>query len=150
VQIHDAKDFYSGLLFIAIGLAFAIGAANYPLGSAVRMGAGYFPLILGGLMAVLGLIITVSSLRATNKDEGIGAFAFTPLLLILGAIVLFGVLVQPLGLIPATVLLVVVGALGGGEFRLKEVAILAVVLVAMAVGIFYYGLGLPFHLWPEF
>jgi putative tricarboxylic transport membrane protein len=150
VQIHDPKDFYSGLLFIAIGLAFAIGATNYPLGSAVRMGAGYFPLILGGLMAVLGVIITVSSLRATNKGEGVGAFAFTPLLLILGAIVLFGVLVQPLGLIPATVLLVVVGALGGGEFRLKEVAILAVVLVAMAVGIFYYGLGLPFHLWPEF
>lgn len=150
MTIHNPKDFYSGLLFFVVGLAFAIGATNYPIGTAVRMGAGYFPLILGGLMAVLGLIILLGSVRATNKGEGIGTFAFTPLLLVLGAIVLFGVLVQPLGLIPATVLLVVVGALGGGEFHLKEVIILAVVLVAMAVGIFYYGLGLPFHLWPEF
>jgi hypothetical protein len=150
MKIHNPKDFYSGLMFLAVGLAFAIGATNYPIGTAVRMGAGYFPLILGGLMAVLGLIILLGSLRAANPGEPVSAFAYTPLLLILGAIVLFGVLIQPLGLVGATIVLVIVGALGGGEFHLKEVAVLAVVLVAMAVGIFYYGLGLPFHLWPEF
>jgi len=150
MQIHNPKDFYAGLLFIAVGLAFAIVATNYPLGTAVRMGAGYFPLILGGLMAVLGAIIALGSLRSGNKGEPVPAFAFRPLALLLAAIVLFGVLVQPLGLILATFVLVFVGALGGGEFRLTEVAILAVALVIMAVGIFAYGLGLPFQLWPSF
>jgi len=148
MRIKNAKDFWAGLMFIAFGLGFAIGARNYAMGTAVRMGPAYFPTMLGGVLAVLGLVIFVRSF-ASRFELRVPAFAFRPLLLIGGAIVLFGLLLQPLGLVLATVALIVVGAYGGHEFRWKEVVILSVIMVAVAVGVFYYGLGLPFNIWPE-
>jgi hypothetical protein len=133
-------------MFIGFGVGFAIVAQNYQMGTAVRMGPAYFPTVLGGLLAVLGLAIFIQSLVIDGPK--VPAFAFRPLILILVAIVLFGIVLKPLGLVLASVILVGVGALGGHEFRWKEVAILYVVLVVFSVFVFVKGLGLPFPIWP--
>jgi putative tricarboxylic transport membrane protein len=148
VRVRNRKDLYSGLIFAAFGALFAIIAHDYPMGSALRMGPAYFPTILGTLLVVLGIIIAARSLFL--EGEPIAPFGFRELGLILGALILFGTLLDHLGLVISTVILIFLGSMAGHEYRTKEVAVLAVVLVAFALGVFYYGLGLPFHIWPEF
>jgi putative tricarboxylic transport membrane protein len=116
------------------------------MGNAVRMGPAYFPTVLGGLLAVLGLAILIQSLVIAGPK--VSAFVFRPLILIIVAIVLFGVLLKPLGMVIAAAILVFLGALGGHEFRWKEVTILYVVLALFSVFVFVKGLGLPFPVWP--
>jgi hypothetical protein len=147
-KVMNYKDLYSGLIFVAFGALFALIARNYPMGTALRMGPAYFPTILGSLLIVLGVIIAARS--AVVKADTVEPIGFRELGLILGALVLFGLLLDHVGMVISTVLLIFVGALGGHEFRTKEVAILAAILTALAVGVFYFGLGLPFRLWPEF
>ena len=148
MKIRSPKDFLAGLMFMAFGLGFAIGAQNYTMGSAVRMGPAYFPTLLGGLLAVLGLAVLIQSLVVEGPK--IPHFHLRPMILIIISIVLFGIVLKPLGLIVATALLIVIGALGGHEFRTKEVAILYVVLVIFSVAVFVKGLGLPIPTCPEF
>lgn len=147
LRVRNRKDLYSGLIFMFFGGFFAIVARNYPMGSALRMGPSYFPTILGSLLVILGAIICVRSLVSTG--EKISPIGFRPLLLILSAVLVYGFLLDRLGLIIATISLVFISALGGHEFRFREVVILTALLVALSVGAFYYGLGLPFPLWPK-
>lgn len=147
LRVRNRKDLYSGLIFMFFGGFFAIVARNYPMGSALRMGPSYFPTILGSLLVILGAIICARSL--VSAGEKISPIGFRPLLLILSAVLVYGFLLDRLGLIIATISLVFISALGGHEFRLREVVILAALLVALSVGAFYYGLGLPFPLWPK-
>ncbi len=147
LRVRNWKDLYSGLIFIFFGASFFMVARNYPMGTALRMGPSYFPTILGGLLAILGVIIALRSLAVTG--EPISPIGFRPLLLILAAVLLYGFLLDRFGLIAATVALIFVSALAGHEFRFKEVLILTVILVALSVGAFVYGLGLPFPLWPR-
>jgi hypothetical protein len=146
MKIRAPKDFWAGLMFIGFGLGFAVIAQNYQMGTAVRMGPAYFPTVLGGLLALLGLAIFVQSFAISGPK--VPAFLFRPLILILVALVLFAILLKPLGLVLASAVLIFVGALGGHEFRWKEVAILYVVLAAFSVFVFVKGLGLPFPIWP--
>lgn len=146
IKIRSSKDFYSGLIFIGFGLATVWLARTYPMGSAQRMGPGYFPTILGGLLGVLGFIILIESL--TVDGPPVTGFAIKPLLLVLGAVTAFALLVQPAGLVAAIIVLIFVSALGGHEFRFKEVLLTALVLAAASVGIFVYGLQLQFNVWP--
>lgn len=146
MKIKAPKDFWAGLMFIACGLAFAIGAQNYQMGTAVRMGPAYFPTMLGGLLAVLGLVVFLRSL--VIEGPKVPRFFFKPVILIVIGTVLFGALLKPLGVVIATGALTVVGALGGVDFRWKEVAILCVVLAVFAVWVFVKGLGLPIPVWP--
>jgi hypothetical protein len=146
MRIRAPKDFWAGLMFIGFGIAFAVIAQNYQMGTAVRMGPAYFPTMLGGLLALLGLAIFVQSFAVEGPK--VRAFLLRPLVLILLATVLFGIALKPLGLVVASAILVGVGALGGHEFRWKEVAILYVVLVVFSVLVFVKGLGLPFPIWP--
>jgi hypothetical protein len=148
MRIKNPTDFWTGLLFGGFGLFAAIyAAAHYSLGSAVRMGPGYFPVWVGGLVAILGTALLLRSLRL--EGPGLPRMRLRPALFVLGASVAFGYLLKPLGLVLATLLLVVVSALGGHEFRWKEAALLAAGLAAFAVAVFVYGLGLPFPLWPS-
>lgn len=147
-KILSPKDLYSGLIFIAFGALFAIVARNYPMGTALRMGPAYFPTILGSLLVALGVIIAVRS--AFVRGDAVSPIGLRELGLILGALVLFGLLLDHVGMVISTVLLIFVGSMAGHEYRTKEVAILAAILTALAVGVFYFGLGLPFRLWPEF
>jgi hypothetical protein len=147
MKIKSPKDFWSGLMFVASGLFFAIWAiTHYQMGTAVRMGPAYFPTMLGGLMVVLGLMILASSLALEGPK--VPPFLFRPLLMISLGLVLYGYLMKPLGLVGATAALVYVGALGGHEFRWKEVTILYVILILFSWLVFVKGLSLPFPLWP--
>ena len=147
MQIKAPKDFWSGLMFLVSGLFFAVWAVtHYQMGTAVRMGPAYFPAVLGGLLAVLGLAILLGSLALEGPP--VARFHFRPLTLITIAALMYAYLMKPLGLVLATVALVFVSALGGHEFRWKEVAILAVILVLFSVLVFVKGLALPFPLWP--
>lgn len=146
MKIKAPKDFWAGLMFIGFGIGFAAVAQNYSMGTAVRMGPAYFPTMLGGLLALLGLAIFIQSLVVEGPK--VPQFLFRPLVLIILAIVLFGILLKPLGMVLAAAVLVVLGALGGHEFRWKEVAILYVVLAIFSVLVFVKGLGLPFPVWP--
>jgi hypothetical protein len=148
MKIKSPKDFWSGLMFMASGLFFAVWATtHYQMGTAVRMGPAYFPAVLGGLLTVLGLIILAGSLTA--EGPAVPRFHFRPLVLITVATVAYGYLMKPLGLVGATAALVFIGALGGHEFKWREVAILYVVLIVFSVLVFVKGLTLPFPLWPE-
>ena len=148
IKIKSPKDFWAGLMFIASGLFFMIGARYYRLGSAASMGPGYFPTLLGGLMAVIGGIVFFQSLVA--KGEKVAAIPLRLLFWITLSLLGFGYLLQPIGLVLALALLIVLSAWAGHEFRLREVLLLSVVLIILSVGVFAKGLGLPFPLWPKF
>ena len=148
MKIKSPKDFWAGLMFIGFGLFAAVWAVtHYQMGTAVRMGPAYFPVLLGGLLAVLGLIVLVGSFAIDGPK--VPAFSFRPLILISLACVLYGYLMKPLGLVGATAALVFVSALGGHEFKFKEVAILYVLLIVFSILVFVKGLTLPFPLWPD-
>jgi putative tricarboxylic transport membrane protein len=133
-------------MFIAFGVGFAWIAQNYQMGTSVRMGPAYFPTLLGGLLAVLGLAILIQSFFTSGSP--VPKFYFRPLILIVLATVLFGILLKPLGLVLSLAVLIGIGAFGGFEFRSKEVAILYVVLAIFSVLVFVKGLGLPIPVWP--
>ncbi len=148
MQIKSPKDFWAGAMFIAFGAGMAaIAIKDYQMGNAVRMGPAYFPTVLGGLLAILGLVLLLRALAL--KGEKIGRFHFRPLLLILAACVAFGYLLKPLGLLGALLVLVFVSAYGGHEFKRKEVLILYAVLFVFSVLVFVKGLTLPFPICPE-
>jgi len=144
---RDRKDFNAGVMYIVIGAFFALWAKNYPMGSAVRMGPAYFPTVLGWMLAGLGAILFFRSFFA-HSEEPPTKTHWRPLVAILGAASLFGVLIGPAGLVAASATMMIVGAFGGWDFRWKEQIINSVVMTATCTGIFYYGLGLPFKLFP--
>ena len=149
MKIKSPKDFWSGLMFIASGLFFAVWAVtHYQMGTAVRMGPAYFPAVLGGLLAVLGAIILAGSL--VIEGPKVPTFFFRPLGLVSLGCVLYGYLMKPLGLVGATAALVYVSALGGHEFNWKEVTILYVLLMVFSWLVFVKGLALPFPMWPAY
>lgn len=148
IRICNKKDFYAGLIFIFFGVLAMLVARSYPMGTSSRMGAGYFPIILGGILALLGLAISARGLLWLS-GEPLKPWALRPLLLVSGGVLAFGFLVEPLGLVLATLTLIVMSCLGGMEFRLREVAILFLMLAALAAGIFIYAVGLPLKVWPS-
>jgi len=147
MRIKSPKDFWAGLMFIGVGAFFVAWAAtHYQLGTAVRMGPAYFPILLGGLLVFLGALILLESFAMAGPP--VPRFSFRPLILISLACVVYGYLMKPLGLVGATAALVVISAYGGHEFKWKEVIILAIVLIVFSVLVFVKGLSLPFPLWP--
>jgi hypothetical protein len=151
LKIKSEKDFWSGLMFIAVGLGFAWGATEYSFGSSARPGPAYFPFGLGILMAVLGAMVLFKAL--TFEVEGgdkIGPWAWKPLLVIVLSVAGFGLLLPKLGMVISLPLLVFAAATAGDEFRWKEALVNAVLLTAMSWGIFIKGLSLTIPLWPVF
>jgi len=159
MRIKSQRDFFAGLMFSAVGVAFAWGATHYSIGSGARMGPGYFPLMLGILLAILGLVIVFGALVVETEDgEPVGRIAWKPLGFIIGSNILFGVLLGGLpsvgipafGLIVAIYGLTFVAAMAGDEFKAKEVAILATVLALGSYLAFVVLLKLQFPVWPFF
>jgi hypothetical protein len=148
MKIKSPKDFWAGLMFIAFGLFFLIGARKYEMGSTARMGPAYFPTLIGGVIAVIGGIVVFQSLIV--KGARVTVIPLRLIFYITVAVLLFGCLLKPLGFVLALVLLVVISAYAGHEFKLKEVLILSAVLIILSVLVFVKGLGLPFPLWPKF
>ncbi|MEK7876055.1 MAG: tripartite tricarboxylate transporter TctB family protein [Pseudomonadota bacterium] len=144
---RDRKDFNAGLMYIGIGAFFGGFSTNYPMGTAVRMGPAYFPSLLGVMLAALGMILVFRSFFMHNEELP-SKTHWRPLFFILGAACLFGYLINPAGLVPAAAVMMIVGSLGGWQFNWKEQVVSAICMTAAVVGIFYYGLGLPFRLFP--
>ena len=136
------KDFLAGLLFLTFGVLTIYHAREYPMGWVERMGPGYFPTALGGILCLFGLYIMVRGIWSGERVAG--AWGWRPLFFITLSIVIFGYAMEKIGLVPALVVLFIVAALGGREFRITEVAILAVLMSAFAAGVFVYGLKLPY------
>lgn len=149
MKIRSPKDFWAGVMFAGFG-AFFVGwsLTHYAMGSAVRMGPGYFPVVLGGLLVLLGAGILVKSLAIDGPK--VAAFHFRPLFFVLAAVIAYGYLMKPGGLVVATAAAVIIGALGGHEFKWKEVAVVAAVMALFSWLVFVKGLTLPFPLCPDF
>jgi hypothetical protein len=164
MKIKSQQDWWAGWMFIAFGLffiVFALGTpefidriaggkliAGYQMGSSVRMGPAYFPVVLGGLLAFLGLLVLFDSI--VEEGPGVAKFHFRPLIFIAISSLAFAYLLKPLGLPLAGIALVFISAYGGHEFKWKEVAIMSVVLVIGSVLVFVKGLALPFPICPGF
>lgn len=148
VDIRNNKDFWAGVMLIATGLASILIARDYPLGSTFRMGPGYFPSVLGGILTLFGLSLLIKGLRSSEKITG--SWSLRALIMLPLSFVLFGVLMDHAGFVPALAVLIFGSATASSEFKLIEVALLTVVLTALSVGIFIWGLGLPYPLLAGF
>ncbi len=159
MKIKSQTDFFAGAMFSAMGVAFAWGATNYNIGEGARMGPGYFPLMLGILLAALGGVVIFGALALDTPDgDKIGSIAWKPLAYIIGANLLFGILLGGLprfglpamGLMLAIYGVTFVASMAGEEFDFKEVFILSTVLAITSYLAFIVLLKLQFPVWPSF
>ncbi|CAO3359038.1 tripartite tricarboxylate transporter TctB family protein [Azospirillum melinis] len=160
----DGKNLQAGVLFAGAGAGFAAGASRYPLGTAAHMGPGWFPLVLGLLLVALGALVALTGVSTaarpaagqpatsqppTSKpDDAASAVGWRPLLHVTLSITAFALLIEPAGLVAASLALVLLSASGGWEFRWTEATILAGSLAALVVGLFAYALHIPINVWP--
>lgn len=152
MKIKSQKDFWSGLMFMAVGMAFAWGAAaNYSFGTSARPGPAYFPFGLGVLLAILGALVLFASVTVETEDgEPIGPIAWKPLCIIVASVVMFGFILPRLGMLLSLPLLIIVASLAGDEFHWKDAVISVAVLTLGSWLIFIKGLSLVIPLWPTF
>ncbi|MFH1069260.1 MAG: tripartite tricarboxylate transporter TctB family protein [Candidatus Glassbacteria bacterium] len=144
LELRTNKDFWAGMMLIGIGAAAVFIAQDYRFGSALRMGPGFFPAILGGILIVFGVCITAVGLRSGEKIQG--HLSLRVLALLSFSLILFGILMDLAGFIPAQVALVFVSAASGREFKVIEALLLTVILTAASTAVFVWGLGLPYPL----
>lgn len=148
ITIRSPKDFWAGVLYVAVGIATVVIAFHYKMGTTGRMGPGYFPRGLGALMILLGLVLAIRGSRIKGPRLWLGSPK--PLIVVLGSVVLFGLTIPVLGMALSTVLLVIVSSMASHEFRWREALIAALVLAVFAVGAFDYALGVQMPVWPPF
>src|SRR5262245_28986723 len=143
-----SKDFWGGVMLIAIGVAAMFIARDYPFGTVLRMGPGYFPTVLGAVLALFGLYLVAQGVRSSETVEGnwsLRALVVLPL-----SLVLFGALMDRAGFVPALAVLIFGSAAAGTEFKLVEVLLLTLVLTIFCIAVFIWGLGLPYPLLAGF
>ncbi len=151
MKIKSERDFWSGLMFLLVGLGFAWGATTYSFGSSARPGPGYFPFGLGILLAVLGASVLFKALTIETEDgEKVGPFAWKPLIVILFSVALFGAILPRLGMLISLPLLIAISSWASDEFSWKATIGNAVVLITMSWLIFIKGLSLIIPMWPTF
>jgi hypothetical protein len=148
LSIRHPKDFYAGLLFIAFGVVAIVVGSGYALGTAARMGPGYFPRILGLLLIALGALLSIRALRVPGPP--IGGFSLRPTVVVLGSVVLFGLIVERAGLFASTVILILTASAASREFRWKEALASGVLFAALAIAVFVFGLKIQLPVWPPF
>ena len=147
MRIRAPKDFWSGVMFCGFAAVALVAARGYSLGSAGKMGPGYFPLVLGALLGVLGVILVARSL--IFDGEPLPRLYIWPLAIIAAAVCLFGALIEPFGLIVALAVLTLVSAWAGPQFRWSEALGLALALIVFSIVVFVYALGLSLNVWPS-
>lgn len=149
--IKHPKDFWTGVIFLIVGLSAILIGLDYNMGTAGRMGPAYFPSVLGGLLTLIGAIAVARSLR--HQGDAIEKFHIKELAIVLGAVMLFGGLIRGAGLVPAAVVLIVVSAYASPRFKWYEALLLGVVMAGFAYLVFIKLLGLPlaaFGPWLQF
>ncbi|MFC3339788.1 tripartite tricarboxylate transporter TctB family protein [Paracandidimonas soli] len=150
MRIRNKPDFWAGVMFIAIGLGFALGATKYSMGTAARMGPGYFPFWLGISLALIGAVVSLGGLSKKAEAEEIGRFDWKIFLIIIGAVVLCGTVFTFLGVYISVFLLVMVSSVASHDFDWKVALGTAVFILIFVWLAFIKGLGLIFPLWPQF
>lgn len=150
LRIRSQKDFASGLMFVLVGLGFSFVARGYSMGTAAKMGPGYFPFLLGLVLAGLGALVLLSSLSSKGEEDRMERWDIKILLWILGSVVLFGILLKPLGMVLSVFVLVIVSSMASHEFSWKGALLNSVVLVLISMGAFVYGINLQMPVWPAF
>ena len=162
MKIGHPKDFWSGMMFVAVGLLFALVAkgvklgdtvliAGYAMGTPARMGPAFFPFWLGVIMIVIGVAIAFIGIRTEGGEEArFPRFHWRPILFILGSVVLFGIILKAVGMLIAGMILVFVSSMGNAEgFRVRPTIFLGIGLVTFCALVFVYGLKLPIPLCPD-
>ncbi|SPA26267.1 tripartite tricarboxylate transporter TctB family protein [Cupriavidus taiwanensis] len=150
MRIRSQKDFASGLMFILVGFGFSWVARGYSMGTAAKMGPGYFPFWLGIVLALLGALVLFGSLSSKAEEDSLARWDIKTLLWILGSVVLFGLLLKPLGMVLSVLVLVLVSSMASHEFSWKGAILNAVILVLISLGAFVYGINLQMPVWPAF
>ena len=148
MPIRSPKDFWAGLLFVGLGILAITVGSRYNLGTAARMGPGYFPRILGILLVVLGGIIAFRGMR--SDGEPIAKWRWRPTLVVLLSVVVYGIIIGWIGMAISTVLLIVAASAASHEFRWKESIVAGLLLSGLAVGVFVVGLSVQLPIWPAF
>ena len=143
-KIKNPEDFWAGLLFVGFGVVAVVVSLDYPMGSAMRMGPGYFPTMLGGLMIVMGAIVTLLSFRVEGPP--VRAFPWKAAIMLSLGFLVFGWGIDHVGFIPSLFVLIVLCAAAGQIFRWRDTLIMSIVLIVGAVGVFIYGVDLPYPL----
>jgi len=159
VNIKSQKDFFAGLMFMGVGAAFAWGATSYSIGTGARMGPGYFPLLLGVMLALLGVAIIFNALVVESVDgDKMGTWAYRPLVYIIGANVIFGVClgglpsmkIPAMGMMFGIYVLTFVASMAEKGMNVKKTFMLATVLAVISYVAFVKVLKLQFAVWPAF
>ena len=151
MKIKSQRDFWSGLMFLVTGAGFAVGATSYSMGTSARPGAGYFPLILSVILTIMGAVVLFEALTIETEDgEPIGDIAWRPLIVIVVAITVFGILLPRMGMLVTVPILIIMVSFAGDEFGWIGVIVSSVVLTAFAWLVFIKGLGLTIPLFPSF
>jgi hypothetical protein len=148
LDVLTKRDLWAGLLLVVIGAAAVAMARNYPFGSALRMGPGYLPVVLGALLIVFGLAILATGLVGGEKIEG--SWSLRALIILPLSLILFGLLVDRAGFVPALMVLIFGSAAATSGFRPIEALLLSAGLTALAVVVFVWALGLPYPLLAGF
>lgn len=138
-----SKDLLAGLIFIGFGLAFGYASLDYQIGTAFRMGPGYFPLVLSVIIVVLGVVILVQSILAGPDETPMGDFPWLGLVLIIGGLVFFGFTVRGLGLVPSLFITTFMSASASRQTSLVGALLIAALLTVISILIFVWALGLP-------
>jgi hypothetical protein len=147
LDFRNNRNFWAGLMFIGIGGSAMFLAQNYGYGSVRRMGPGYFPTLLSVILVALGIIIMIKGLRSNEGIKGrMTVNAWRALIVLPAALMLFGLMVERAGLIPAVLALCFVSAAAGSQFKFVEVLLLTLALTVVSVALFIWGLGLPYPL----
>jgi hypothetical protein len=144
VGLRDNKDFWAGVMFFGTGVGAMFIARHYPFGTTLNMGPGYFPMVLGGILIVFGAFITFRGLRKNEKMQG--PWSLRALIMLPLSVVVFGILMNRVGFIPALTALVFLSAASSREFKFKEVLLLTLFLGVLSAAMFIWGLGLPYPL----
>jgi len=148
LELRSNKDFWSGMMFFLTGAGAILIARHYPFGSTLRMGPGYFPIVLSAILMVFGVYVMLRGLRKNEKIQG--NWSIRALIVLPFSMVLFGILMELAGFVPALIALVFVSAASGREFKFKEVLLLTLFLGVLSVAMFIWGLGLPYPLINKF
>lgn len=150
MQLRNHRDFWSGMMFIAIGLLFIALSQQYQFGTSAKMGPGYFPTVLGGLMAFLGVLICLEGMGKHAVPTKLSPIGWRELILVLVAVVAFAAALPYLGMVLALAILISISALASHEFRPRDTILSIVFLTILSYVVFVYGLELQFPVWPKF
>lgn len=149
MKIANQKSFVVGLMYVLVGLGFSGIAATYRMGTAARMGPGYFPFWLGIVLAVLGAILLINAIsRPAAPDERLEKWNVKGLIIILASVCVFAALLQPMGLVVSLIVLIIGSSFADDEFSWLTTIVNVAVLLAISLAVFVYGLGLQFPIWP--